>query len=252
MDAPRARSFRRTVRIGLGMITAVLLTAAGLAVATPASADVSTDARPQGIDVSHFQGNIDWKKAKKDGVQFAWIKATEGTGYTDPKFGANYRGAYKAGVIRGAYHFARPGSSGGGAQAKYFVKHGGAWSADGKTLPGALDLEAGCSGLSQKQMRNWISDFHDTYLAKTGRHVVIYTTASWWKSCTGGWKGLGKKSPMWVAHWGVSTPSVPNGWSTWTAWQYTSGGHVNGVSGKVDRNRFNGSRDRLVALANNK
>ncbi|MGH8877490.1 MAG: GH25 family lysozyme, partial [Stackebrandtia sp.] len=86
---------------------------------------------------------------------------------------------------------------------------------------------------------------------KTGRHMVIYTTASWWKSCTGNWTGLSKKSPMWVAHWKVSKPSVPHGWSTWTAWQYTSSGSVSGISGNVDRNRFNGSRDRLLALANN-
>lgn len=251
MVAHARRPLRRRFRLVVGLLAAALLAVVTFVVTTPASAEAETKAKPAGVDVSHYQGNINWKKVRAAGIQFAWIKATEGTSYIDPKFGANYTGAYKAKVIRGAYHFARPGNSSGAAQAKYFAKHGGAWSADNRTLPGALDLEAGCHGLSQKQMRNWIADFHKTYKAKTGRHMVIYTTSSWWKSCTGNWTGLSKKSPMWVAHWGVSKPAVPHNWSTWTAWQYTSSGHVSGISGNVDRNRFNGSRDRLLALANN-
>lgn len=251
MDAPARRPISRRIRLIGCAVAASLLAVTVLAITSPASAEAEPKAKPGGIDVSHYQGSINWKKVRDAGIQFAWIKSTEGTSYTDPKFAANYTGAYKAKVIRGAYHFARPGNSSGASQARYFVKHGGAWSADNRTLPGALDLEAGCHGLSKKKMRGWISDFHRTYKEKTGRHVVIYTTASWWSSCTGNWTGLSKKSPMWVAHWGASSPSVPHGWATWTAWQYTSGGSVSGISGNVDRNRFNGSRDRLLALANN-
>ena len=238
----------RIAAIGLSTIVGI-----GVLVGTahPASADVDITAKPAGIDVSHYQGSINWKKVKSAGIQFAWIKATEGTTYHDPKFNANYTNAYNAKVIRGAYHFARPGSSSGAKQATYFANHGGGWSADNLTLPGALDLEAGCSGLSQTKMRNWITAFHKTYKAKTGRDVVIYTTASWWSSCTGNWTGMANKSPMWVAHWGVSKPSVPSGWSTWTIWQRTDSGSVAGVPGPVDRDRFNGARARLLALANN-
>ncbi len=211
----------------------------------------------QGIDVSHWQGAINWTSVRNAGIQFAWIKATEGTSYKDPRFNTNYPAAYHAGVIRGAYHFALPNVSGGAAQATYFATNGGGWSRDNLTLPGVLDIEhnpygAMCYGLSTTQMRTWITDFYNAYKARTGRDVVIYTTASWWNTCTGNWTGMYGKSPLWVAHWtSNATPTLPSGFPTWTVWQYTSTGSVSGVSGNVDRNKFNGSRDRLLALANN-
>ncbi|CCK31801.1 Lysozyme M1 [Streptomyces davaonensis JCM 4913] len=211
----------------------------------------------QGIDVSHWQGAINWTSVRNAGIQFAWIKATEGTSYKDDRFNTNYTNAYYAGVIRGAYHFARPNLSSGAVQANYFASNGGAWSRDNLTLPGVLDIEhnpygASCYGLSTTQMRSWINDFYNTYKSRTTRDVVIYTTASWWNTCTGNWTGMYSKSPLWVAHWTTaSSPTIPSGFPYWTVWQYTSTGSVSGVSGNVDRNKFNGTRDRLVALANN-
>ncbi|MEV6962897.1 lysozyme [Streptomyces sp. NPDC051207] len=210
----------------------------------------------QGIDVSHWQGAINWTSVRNAGIQFAWIKATEGTSYKDPQFNTNYTNAYYAGVIRGAYHFARPDISSGATQANYFASSGGAWSRDNMTLPGVLDIEHNpygsmCYGLSTTAMRTWITDFYNAYKARTTRDVVIYTTAGWWNTCTGNWTGMYSKSPLWVAHWGVSSPTLPTGFPTWTVWQYTATGSVSGVSGHVDRNQFNGSRDRLLALANN-
>ncbi|MBT3152211.1 lysozyme [Streptomyces sp. CHD11] len=211
----------------------------------------------QGIDVSHWQGGINWSSVRNSGIQFAWMKATEGTGYKDPSFNANYPAAYHAGVIRGAYHFATPNTSSGATQANYFVNNGGGWSRDNLTLPGVLDIEhnpygAMCYGLSTTQMRSWINDFYNTYKSRTSRDVVIYTTASWWNTCTGHWTGMSGKSPLWAAHWtSAASPTIPSGFPTWTVWQYTSTGSVAGISGNVDRNKFNGSRDRLLALANN-
>lgn len=207
---------------------------------------------PPGIDVSHYQGTIDWSSVKSAGIQFAYIKATEGTTYKDPTFSANYLNAYKARVIRGAYHYAQPGSSSGASQATYFANNGGAWSADNLTLPGMLDVEGGCYGLSTTSMRSWILDFYNTYKAKTGRDVVIYTSASWWNSCTGGWSGMSARSPLNAASWtSASDPVIPNGFPFATIWQYTDRGSVSGVSGPVDRDRFNGTSARLLALANN-
>ncbi|MEV6104728.1 GH25 family lysozyme [Streptomyces sp. NPDC051940] len=211
----------------------------------------------QGIDVSHWQGSINWTSVRNAGIQFAWIKATEGTSYKDPQFNANYTNAYYAGVIRGAYHFARPNLSSGATQANYFASNGGAWSRDNLTLPGVLDIEnnpsgSACYGLSQTSMRNWILDFYNTYKSRTTRDVVIYTSPSWWNTCTGSWSGMATRSPLWVAHWTSNhTPSLPGGFSVWTIWQYTSSGTVSGVSGNVDRDKFNGDRSRLLALANN-
>ncbi|KAB1155446.1 GH25 family lysozyme [Micromonospora sp. DT46] len=234
-------------------LAALATAAAGLvATATPAAA-----ATTPGIDVSHYQGAINWTSVRNAGIQFAFIKATEGTSYKDPRFNTNYVAAYNAGVIRGAYHFARPNISSGAVQANYLASNGGAWSADSRTLPAALDLEANpyaggyCYGLSTTGMRNWVQDFLNTYRARTGRYAVIYTTTSWWNQCTGSWSAPWANHPLWVARWSSTVGALPAGAPFWSFWQYTDRGSVAGISGGVDRNHWNGDRSRLIALANN-
>ncbi|WP_244857550.1 lysozyme [Agromyces archimandritae] len=223
---------------------------------TAAASGFAANANPQGIDVSNWQGSINWTSVRNAGIEFAYIKATEGTSYKDPRFNTNYPNAYYAGVIRGAYHFALPNVSSGATQANYFVNNGGGWSRDNLTLPGALDIEwnpygATCYGLSQTAMRNWITDFSNTYKSRTGRDPVIYTAASWWNQCTGNWTGRSAINPLWVAHYTTGSPAIPAGWGFYTMWQYTSSGSVAGIAGNIDRNVFNGTRARLLALANN-
>ena len=93
------------------------------------------------MDVSSHQQNLDWVSAYAAGSRFAYVKATEGTYYTNPYFAQQYVGSADVGMIRGAYHFANPRTSSGADQARYFVNHGGGWSNDGRTLPGLLDIE---------------------------------------------------------------------------------------------------------------
>jgi GH25 family lysozyme M1 (1,4-beta-N-acetylmuramidase) len=219
---------------------------------TPSPQGAAAATTSAGIDVSHYQGSINWSSVKSAGIQFAYIKATESTTYKDPTFNANYLNAYNAKVIRGAYHFARPNLSSGAAQANYFASNGGAWSRDNLTLPGMLDLEGGCYSKSASAMQSWILDFYNTYKSRTGRDVVIYTSSSWWNSCTGGWGGMSAKSPLFAASWtSAASPSMPSGFPYWTFWQYTDSGSVSGISGAVDRDRFSGTSTRLLALANN-
>ncbi|OZM71475.1 lysozyme [Amycolatopsis antarctica] len=199
-----------------------------------------------GIDVSGHQGNVDWNAYWGQGKKFVYVKATEGTGYKNPYFTQQYNGSYNVGMIRGAYHFALPDRSSGAAQANYFVDGGGGWSRDGKTLPGALDMEynpygATCYGLSPTAMANWIKDFHDTYQARTGRWPTIYTSTSWWNQCVGG-HNFGATVPLWIARYSGSVGALPNGWGFHTIWQYSSS--------PIDQNSFNGAFDRLQALAN--
>ncbi|MFE7659930.1 lysozyme [Streptomyces celluloflavus] len=204
----------------------------------------------EGVDVSGHQGNVDWQSLWNSGVRFAYVKATESTSYTNPYFAQQYNGSYNVGMIRGAYHFATPDTSSGAAQATYFVNHGGGWSRDGKTLPGALDMEynpygATCYGLSPTGLVNWMKDWFATYRARTGRDAVLYTSTSWWSQCTGNYTGFGSVNPLWVPRYGSSVGELPAGWGFHTIWQYTSTGPAVG-----DHNLFNGAQDRLQALAN--
>ena len=201
-----------------------------------------------GIDVSRWQGNVNWRYWWSQGKRFAYVKATEGVSYRNPYFAQQYNGSYNTGFIRGAYHFALPNVSSGATQANYFVSHGGGWSRDGRTLPGALDMEynpygrSRCYGLSQSAMVSWIKSFSDTYRARTGRWPVIYTSASWWSLCTGNRGAFASTNPLWVARYASSPGTLPYNWRIYTFWQYSSI--------PIDKNVFNGSYDRLRALAN--
>ncbi|MGW2231029.1 lysozyme [Streptomyces formicae] len=207
-------------------------------------------AQTEGVDVSSHQGNVAWQTLWNSGVKWAYVKATESTSYKNPYFAQQYNGSYGVGMIRGAYHFATPDTSSGATQANYFASNGGGWSRDGRTLPGALDIEwnpygAACFGKSQSAMVSWIRDFLTTYKARTGRDVVIYTATSWWKQCTGNYGGFGSTNPLWIPRYDTSPGELPAGWGFHTMWQYTSSGPTVG-----DHNKFNGALDRVVALAN--
>ncbi|KXN85908.1 N,O-diacetylmuramidase [Leucoagaricus sp. SymC.cos] len=165
---------------------------------------------PKGIDVSSHQPTVDWNKVKSNGVQFAYVKATEGTGYKNPYFDSQYMGATKVRLIWGSYHFTLPDVSSGAIQANYFVSNGGGWSADGITLPGALDIEY---SLSQLAMVAWIKDFSNTYHSKTSCYPIIYTTTDWWKTCTDNARGFQNNNPLWIAHPSSSIGELPAGYS---------------------------------------
>jgi GH25 family lysozyme M1 (1,4-beta-N-acetylmuramidase) len=202
-----------------------------------------------GIDVSAYQGDIDWSDVCPY-IDFSYAKATEGTYYTNPDFYNQYEGPYDCGVIRGAYHFANPSNSEGNTQADYFVDNGGGWSADGLTLPGLLDIEynpygAECYSLTQSQMVDWLWDFVNEYAYRTGAYPVIYTTTDWWTTCTGNYGGFGAYDPLDIANYSASGGGpLPNGWSYYTFWQYADSGSLPG-----DQDVFNGAYSQLQAIA---
>jgi GH25 family lysozyme M1 (1,4-beta-N-acetylmuramidase) len=221
---------------------------AGAAAVTPA---VHSNTVPQlpGIDISSYQGSVAWASvAKAD--DFVYIKATEGTYYVNPDFASQYNGSYGAGMIRGSYAFAIPNNSTGAAQADYFIANGGGWSADGKTLPGALDIEynpygAECYGLTQAQMVSWVHSFVNEYAAKEHAYPVIYSTTDWWTTCTGNSSAFASEDPLWVANYSASGGgTLPAGWGYYTFWQYADSGSEPG-----DQDVFNGAFSGLQTLA---
>ncbi|MTD58057.1 hypothetical protein GKO32_29360 [Amycolatopsis sp. RM579] len=201
-----------------------------------------------GHDVSGHQGAVDWGAAWAAGGRFVYVKATEGTGYQNPQFAQQYNGSYNVGMIRGAYHFARPDVSPGAAQADYFVDHGGGWSPDGRTLPGAVDAEynpygEACYDMDPGAMSRWLADFSNTYYARTGRFPAIYTSTSWWNRCTGGNAGFGA-NPLWVARYNDFIGALPASWGRQVIWQFADAGALPG-----DQNLFDGSLGRLRDFA---
>ncbi|MGI5268702.1 GH25 family lysozyme [Nonomuraea sp. CA-218870] len=207
-----------------------------------------------GVDVSNWTGEVDWAAAASGGARFAFVHATEGHDYVSPLFAAQFDGAAAAGLVRGAYHFAQPHESGGAQQAEHFLRNGGDWRADGRTLPGVLDLEDNpyqnrngknsCYDLPVKDMVAWIEDFTATYRARTGRRAIIYTTTSWWRTCTGDSTAF-RSSPLWLARWGADPGEPPKAWQRHTFWQSADKGTLPG-----GQNAFNGSEDELKAMAN--
>ncbi|KAH9022150.1 glycoside hydrolase family 25 protein [Lactarius hengduanensis] len=203
-------------------------------------------ADPQGIDVSHFQGTLNWNTIKSQGVVFAYIKATEGTTFIDPNFSSNYVGATNAAVYAAritchpdtsipAVRRRQPSSS--------HTEITGGWSGDGITLPGALDLEGTCYGLTAAQMVAWIQDFSNTYHSATARFPTIYTTTSWWTSCTGNSAAFSSNA-LWIAHWATTIGTLPASWGFTTFWQYADSGPFPG-----DQDRFNGDAAGLSSFA---
>jgi lysozyme len=198
-----------------------------------------------GIDVSSYQGNVDWAGLWGNGSRFAYVKATESNNYVNPFFAQQYDGSHGVGMLHGAYHFARPDQSSGADQANYFVDHGGGGTGDGATLPGALDVEYNPSGdtcynLNQDAMTAWIKDFSDTYHDRTGRFPVIYTSTTWWNQCVSGL--FSTTNPLWVARYADTVGPLPRGWTLYSFWQNTSS--------PLDTDQFNGTIDRLRTLAN--
>jgi GH25 family lysozyme M1 (1,4-beta-N-acetylmuramidase) len=205
----------------------------------------------QGLDVSSHQSAVNWTTQYNMGARFAYVKATEGTTYQNPIFGPQYGGAEGAGMIRGAYHFALPNVSAASVQADYFVNNGGGWTGDGKTMPPLLDIEYNpypslgntCYNMSQAAMVNWIAAFSNRVLARTGRLPMIYTTTDWWTQCTGN-SGAFSRQPLHLASYSRYVGSMPNGWGTYSVWQYSSTGPFAG-----DSNAWNGTLDTLRKFA---
>jgi GH25 family lysozyme M1 (1,4-beta-N-acetylmuramidase) len=195
-----------------------------------------------GVDVSHWQGTIDWAKVAKAKYKFAFMKATEGGNYTDPTYAANRANANANGIIIGAYDFAQPSTKAGQAEAEadYFVKV--ALPKKGDLVP-VLDLET-TNGLSAANLQTWVRKWMYRVYQRTGLRATIYVSPSFWTSAMGGtsWFAQHGFRTLWIAHWTSGTsPTVPSstwGGSSWTFWQWTSSGTVPGISGRVDLDRF--------------
>jgi lysozyme len=226
--------------MGLAVCLVASSTGADATAATAATA-LPTGVAARGLDVSAFQhahgAVIDWSGLAQDGIRFVGIKVSEGTYYANPYYASDAQDARSVGMMVLPYVFANPQLSGGAATAAYAISES-SYRRDDKTLPLAVDLEndpytakgypGNCYGLSVSQMVAWITAFTAETSQLAGVHPVIYTTADWWRECTGN-TTLFRQDPLWVAAYDVPAPEVPAPWGQWTFWQYTNAGVVPGI-----------------------
>jgi lysozyme len=196
----------------------------------------------KGVDVSTYQGSIDWASVKASGRDFAITRVSDGTGTLDNTFAANWSGIKAAGMVRGVYQFFRA-SEDPTAQADLLVSKVG--TLDPGDLPPVADVEVsdGVSGATLvANLATWVS----VIKAKTGRTPMIYSAPGFWDGLPAGSQFAGEV--LWVANWGVSCPDTPSGWSKWSFWQDADNGSVPGISGAVDTDVFNGTLAQLQAF----
>ena len=193
-----------------------------------------------GIDVSKYQGDVDWNAVANAGVKFAWIKATEGGDHADERFQANWEGARAAGIPRGAYHFVywcRPWNE----EMAWFEAN---VPVEANALPPVLDVEATPTSRTCRrhldrasvipEMRAMLQEMERHY----GKRPVIYSTVDFYEGILSG--GELTEYPIWVRSV-KHHPAVKYAGRDWSFWQYQSDGYVPGVQGKVDRNAFAGT-----------
>jgi GH25 family lysozyme M1 (1,4-beta-N-acetylmuramidase) len=199
-----------------------------------------SDLNLKGIDVSHWDGPIDWFKVSSNGVKFAYLKASEGTTKVDSEFANYVKGAKANSIAIGAYHYAKPSapydSNEAVNEATFFVNTMKPSMADFGDIMPVLDLEEN-GGLSPNDLAQWARTFIHTVEQLTHRQVMIYISADFLQS-NGYLNSALSDVPIWVSYWdqyyqGQNPPDIA-GWRQWTAWQYSSQGTLPGLTGSVD------------------
>ena len=187
----------------------------------------------QGIDVSEWQGYINYENVKRDGIEIVYIKASQGSNITDPYFKTNYNNAKANGLKVGLYHFltARTVEE-AREEAEHFSSVISGTSPDCKL---AMDFEE-LGDLSRKEINDISLAFLERVEELTKKELIIYSDES--NAVNTFSRELAQRYPLWIAEYGVSRPSRTGNWSDWTGFQYSDTGRISGINGYVDRDLF--------------
>jgi len=192
----------------------------------------SGDTIYEGIDVSAWQGNIDFSQVKQYGIEIVYIKSSEGFSFVDPYFEQNYANAKNAGLKVGFYHYVTARTTSDAiSQANFFVSTVSGKNPDCKL---AMDFES-FGDLSTNEINQIALTFMQTVQNASGKDVLIYSDE--YNANNTFYSSLALY-PLWVAQYEVSSPTVSNNWNTWAGWQYTDQGEIPGISSYVDRDKF--------------
>lgn len=195
-----------------------------------------------GIDVSYYQGEITWERVARSGVRFAFIRAYDGVTVYDPRFVANWQGAQRAKILRGAYQFFRPAQSPidqADALVRVLHQHG-----PGELAP-VLDVET-TDGLPLELVAQRAAAWIVRVKSELGVDPIVYTNPGMWRLRPA--REL-VTQPLWLAHYTTQCPpEIAGPWTRWQFWQYTDNGRVPGIGGAVDLDVFAGTLDDLRRL----
>lgn len=197
----------------------------------------------EGVDVSDYQGTINWADVKSSGRAFAIARVSDGSGTPDTTFAANWPAMKSAGLVRGVYQYFRASDS-PTAQATLVTNAIGSLGAG--DLPPIADIETldGETGATLvANLATWVS----AITTATGRTPIIYTAEGFWDALPN--TSQFANVTLWVANWGVTCPDTPTPWTAWSLWQYNDNGTVSGIAGAVDIDKFNGTLAQLQTLA---
>lgn len=215
----------------------------------------------EGIDVSDHNTNttlnpvdnikypLDWAAIRQAGIDFAFIKATEGAGFAAKTFEYNINRAAEQDILVFPYHYFHA-SIPGRIQAEWFfrnVKNKYGLKNLGKP---AIDVEESFrqdKTVVLRELDNMAKAVEDLF----GTTPIVYTYPYYWLRQLGNPLGYGKY-PLWYAHYASSIGPLPASWSFWSFWQYTANGHVAGISSVVDRNMWNGTLENLKKFVTNR
>lgn len=212
----------------------ILLVAIIVAISTQAFAfSQSSEKLYNGIDVSEWQGNIDFGEVARAGIEVVYIRASEGRGYVDPYFRENYEKAKANGLRTGFYHFlTATNEAEAKEEAKFFVSNIKGLEPDCRL---AMDFEV-FDGLDVSTINEISRVFLETVEKLSGKECVIYSDA--YNARTVFSKELAEDYPIWVADYFVEEPESNGKWKFWVGFQYSDRGRVNGIDGNVDRDYF--------------
>ena len=192
-----------------------------------------------GIDVSHYQGKVDWNKVFNDNIHFVYLKATDGITYTDPTFHKNQDSLIKKQLLHGAYHFFEPNDD-GVKQAENFLsqveihKH---------MLRPVLDIEI-TQGIDEKLIKKRVKEWLETITIRLGCQPIIYSYSSFYENYLG---NDFLEYPVWIADYNKK-PTLPKDVTKFIIWQHTQKGNIAGIDTLVDKNLFFGDTCKLNAI----
>ena len=188
-----------------------------------------------GIDVSHYQELIDWKKVAKmkingKRINFAFIKATQGTELIDPYFKNNWKHSISNGIKRGVYHYFNPEED-GNLQAEFFLKNIQLLKGDMNPVVDIEKINNVDDRIMRVQLKNWLVRVQKA----TNKVPIIYTNPSFYNKYL---LGDFDEYPLWVSHY--TDADSPSAKRDWQFWQHSEKARINGINGCVDFNVFNG------------